>query len=217
MVRNWRIVAACAGWLGLGMFLIDLVTARSDRPLIEGLVNYFSYFTILSNYMVAIILTLLSVSPQSRIGSVAGSADVRTCVALYIMVTGVVYLIFLSHLSPPRTLRYTANVLLHYVVPVMYVVDWLFFVPKGTLRVKQVWAWLIFPLAYAGYTFLHGALSGFYPYPFMNVTKLGYPHVLLNCVFLTIGFALLGLLMVAIDRWMGAKKLGHSQRSGTVR
>jgi len=84
-------------------------------------------------------------------------------------------------------------------------------VPKGTLRAKQVLSWLIFPLVYAGYTFAHGALSGFYPYPFLNVTKLGYPQVLLNCVLLTVGFSLLGLFVVVIDRWMGAKVTGRAR------
>lgn len=213
MVRIWRIIAACAGWLGLGLFLYDLVATKSGMALVAGLINYFSYFTILSNYMVAIILTALVAFPESRIGRFASQPDVRTCVAVYITVTGVVYFLFLRHLSPPHTLRHTANVLLHYVVPVMYVVDWFVFVPKGTLRAKQVLIWLIFPLAYAGYTFLHGALTGFYPYPFLNVTRLGYPHVLLNCVVLTVVFALLGLLMVAIDRRMGARATGGSRQS----
>jgi len=124
MVRIWRIVAACAGWLGLGLFLYATVANKSGMAVVVGIVNYFSYFTILSNIMVAGILTLVSLFPGSSTGRFAARADVRTCVAVYITVTGVVYLVLLSNLSPPGGVRHTANVLLHYVVPVMYVVDW---------------------------------------------------------------------------------------------
>jgi hypothetical protein len=128
---------------------------------------------------------------------------VRTAAAVYIIVTGVVYFLFLRKLSPPGTTLFVANVILHYVVPVMYVVDWLVFVPKGTLRWSQVLYWLAFPLLYAVYTFVHGELTGFYPYFFVNVAKLGYPMVLLNCTLFLVGFALLGSVLVAVDRWLG--------------
>jgi hypothetical protein len=63
--------------------------------------------------------------------------------------------------------------------------------------------WLIYPVGYAAYSLLHGAVTGFYPYPFLDVTQLGYERVLLNMGVLTAAFAVLGLILVGIDRLLG--------------
>jgi hypothetical protein len=36
------------------------------------------------------------------------------------------------------------------------------------------------PLGYAVYSLIHGAVTGFYPYPFINVGELGYDKMFLN-------------------------------------
>lgn len=213
MMQFYRILAACAGWIGLSLFFFATVAHKSGTALIHGIINYFSYFTILSNIVVAVSFTFAAVSPRSAIGKIVDRPGVRTAIAVYIIVTGVVYLFLLSHLSPPGRMLRVANILLHYVVPVVYFADWLVFVPKGTLVRKQVLNWLAFPLLYAVYTLIHGGLTGFYPYFFLNVTKLGYPGVLLCCAFLLVCFILLGLFLVAIDRWMAKNARGRAVQS----
>jgi hypothetical protein len=47
-------------------------------------------------------------------------------------------------------------------------------------------------------------VTGYYPYPFLDVTQLGYDRVLLNMAVLTAAFAFLGLVLVGIDRMLGA-------------
>ena len=54
---------------------------------------------------------------------------------------------------------------------------------------------------------IHGAVTGFYPYPFLEVTQLGYERVLLNMGVLTAAFAVLGLILVGTDRLLGAVEL----------
>jgi hypothetical protein len=51
---------------------------------------------------------------------------------------------------------------------------------------------------------LHGAVTGFYPYSFLEVGQLGYERVLLNMGVLMAAFAVLGLILVGIDRLLGA-------------
>jgi hypothetical protein len=58
-----------------------------------------------------------------------------------------------------------ADVILHYVMPVLFVIDWLFLVPKETLKLKDTFGWLAYPIVYLVWTFIHGAYTGFYPYP----------------------------------------------------
>ena len=54
---------------------------------------------------------------------------------------------------------------------------------------------------------LNGSVTGFYPYPFLEVRQLGYERVLLNMGLLTAAFAVLGLILVGIDRLLGAVEL----------
>ena len=54
------------------------------------------------------------------------------------------------------------------------------------------------------FSLLHGAITGFYPYPFLAVGHLGYERVLLNMGVLMAAFAVLGLILVGIDRLLGA-------------
>jgi len=63
------------------------------------------------------------------------------------------------------------------------------------MRIGLIGLWLIYPLAYLFYTLIHGAVSGFYPYPFVNVDKLGYGKALLNCLGVTVFFVVLSLLL----------------------
>lgn len=93
--------------------------------------------------------------------------------------------------------------MLHYVMPAMFVIDWLFFVPKETLKAKDGPVWLAFPIVYLIWTFIHGAYSGFYPYPFLNNGELGIARVLLNEAGLLIVFLVLGSILVTGGRLLG--------------
>ena len=88
----------------------------------------------------------------------------------------------------------------HYVIPPLYALFWLAFIAKGTLHLRDVPAILIPPLVYGAYTLVHGALSGFYPYPFVNVTNLGYVRVFENILGFIVFFSLVGSIYVLVDR-----------------
>jgi hypothetical protein len=77
-------------------------------------------------------------------------------------------------------------------------------VPKGTVSARSVPYWLLSPLGYAAFSLIHGAVTGFYPYPFLSVMQLGYARALLNMSVLTAAFAVLGLILVGVDRVLGA-------------
>jgi hypothetical protein len=90
--------------------------------------------------------------------------------------------------------------LLHYVMPPAYVLFWLLYIPKGSLHLHNVPAIMVPPLTYGGWTLLHGAFSGFYPYPFVNVAKIGYDSVLTHIVEFVFVFAFAGVVFVVLDR-----------------
>jgi hypothetical protein len=90
--------------------------------------------------------------------------------------------------------------ILHTVVPVLAVLGWLLYGPRGlTSRRIAQWA-LLFPLAYMVFTAARGAAVGFYPYPFADVKALGYPRVVINALWITLLFYGLAVGAGALDQ-----------------
>ncbi len=202
---------ALAAWFALLLqFPLSIATSRANgMTLIAAVIAYFSFFTILTNLIVAIGLTLSLLAPKSRWGSFLSSAVVASGTALYIAMVGTVYSLLLRHLWNPEGLQKIADVILHDVVPLMYVAYWILFVPKSGLRWKDTLSWSIYPLIYLAWILMRGAISGRYPYPFVDAGQLGYPQVLLNSAMLLAGFLVVGLAVVAVARWQRPKARGR--------
>lgn len=194
MSRLYAGIFAAVGWFAIvGQFFLTPTSAG----------NYFSYFTILSNVLVAVTLTSAALMPDSGIGRLLTRPIVATSTAVYITVTGLVYYFLLAALYDLEGWTKHFDHILHYVVPPAYVLFWLAFVRKGTLHIGSIPWMLIAPLAYGVYTLLRGPFVDWYPYPFIDVTELGYPHVFRNIVEFVVFFAFAGSVYVLIDRLVG--------------
>ncbi|GHD98593.1 hypothetical protein U879_12390 [Defluviimonas sp. 20V17] len=155
------------------------------------------YFTILTNLLVLITFALAAVDDR-RIG--AGWSGGLT---LWILVVGAVYHAVLAALWQPKGLAWWADQGLHTAVPVLVLLWWLWLADKRGLRPRHATLWLIWPLVYCAYALTRGAFSGFYPYPFLDVARLGPAMVALNVAGLIVAFALGGLALVALARRLG--------------
>jgi hypothetical protein len=204
--QAYRIFAAALGWFAIVLQYGLIIRYKTDGDLLAGAIRFLSYFTDLSNVLVALAMTLPWLAPDSALGRFFLKPSVRTAILAYIIIVAVIYHFLLAKLWNPQGWELVADTIEHVVAPVLYTVDWVLFVPKGTLKFKSAFIWLVFPLAYAVYTLIHGAITGFYPYPFIDVSKLGYHKVLSNMGALIVVFAGLGLLLVGIDRWVGRRK-----------
>jgi hypothetical protein len=156
--------------------------------------------------LVALAMTLPWLAPDTSLGRFFTRPSVRTAILAYIIIVAVIYHFVLAKLWNPQGGELVADTIEHIVAPALYLIDWVPFVPKGTLKYKSAFIWLVFPLAYAVYSLIHGAITGFYPYPFIDVSKLGYGKVLANMAVLILVFAGLGLLLIAVDRWLGRRR-----------
>lgn len=201
----YRAVFACVGWFALILQYVLTLTGNPHMGAGELTLNFFSYFTILSNILVALALTAPVATPNSRLGRWAASEGVRAAVAMYIVVVGLTYHFLLAGVWNPQGWSLLANNLLHYVMPAAFVVDWLTFTPKGRLRWFDPVKWLVPVLIYGGWTLLHGTLSGWWPYWFVDVDKLGLGKVMAYFAGLLVFFLIVGLVVVAIDRTFGRR------------
>ena len=195
-------VAALVGWFALVLQFVLIVSI--DSPLTVGarIVNFFSYFTILSNLLAAIVLTVCAVHNRSGPFHVFAKPPVLAATAVYMGVTGLVYFFILRALWDPQGWARVADDLLHYAMPVLYLGFWAVFVRKGRLRPALIPVLLVFPVAYAIYTLIRGGLIGWYPYPFLDLRTHEVNEIVLNVSLLTVGFALFAAMLVTFDRML---------------
>ena len=204
-MRIYAAVGALLGWFALVLQLY-LMLAQSPVPERLGeVVTYFSFFTILTNILTASVFTAVAFEPRDGWGKRLCRPSVQAATAVYIAIVGMVYQLLLRQLWNPKGAQWVADVLLHSIVPVGYVVYWLLFAPRVGLSWKDSVTWLIYPGAYLVYILARGAVSGLYPYPFVDVNLLGYGGVLARAGLLLLVFLGIGLLVVAVGRWMRAR------------
>lgn len=183
-----------------------LMMANRVMPAFATIIKFFSFFTILTNILVALCFTFLLMKPVSRWKRFYVRQNALTAIAVYITVVGLVYNLILRHLWNPQGLQRLVDELLHTVIPIFFIIYWLNFVRKDQLKWKDVWPWLIYPFVYLLYTLARGALTGQYPYPFIDVKQHGYASVLTNSVVLFIAFIVLSLAFLAIAKLMGRNR-----------
>lgn len=200
MARIYRLVTSLVVWFALILQFYLITRGRTGGDLVQVAVNFFSFFTILSNLLCALALASVVLAPRSAVGAFFARSAVRGGITLYIGVTGAIYVTILQGLWNPTGLQWVADILLHYATPIIFIVDWLLFTPRARLAWRTPLTWMVFPLAYCAWTLVRGPLADWYPYPFMDVSQLGMPRVLLNSLGVAGLFGLLGLGLVVIDR-----------------
>ena len=203
--RRFVAVAVLLGWAGLSIQLYLIFYSRwaLGASLLGGLLSFFSYFTVLTNTLVATVLTCALTSRESAARRWFLQPWVSSGIAVSIAVVGLAYNVLLRHLWHPEGWQWLADELLHDVMPLLFLAWWWLCVPKGTLRLRHIALWVIYPLVYFAYALLRGHLLATYPYPFIDVETLGYPQVFVNAGGLLAGFVLIALVLIALDRRRG--------------
>ena len=157
-----------------------------------ALVVLFGYFTILTNLFVALTAGAAALRP----GSWLASASLRGCATTAIVLVGLGYHVLLRELWDPQGWQRLADNLLHYAVPVAALAYWLSFPPRrAALPARAPLLWAVYPVAYLVYALIRGELLGSYPYPFVDVSELGYARVLANATGLLLAFVAMGALV----------------------
>ncbi|GIG35724.1 Pr6Pr family membrane protein [Cellulomonas pakistanensis] len=202
--RGLHALVALAAATGIGLELSRVFTEGPGDAgtTTERLVRLLSYFTIQSNVLVLLASALLAVRP-GRSGRVMAvlQLDALLCIA----VTGVVYHAVLAGeglaLTPSGE---AANLLLHTVTPVGAWVAWLLVGPRPRFRWSTVGWSVLYPVVWIGYTFVRGAATGWYPYPFLDVAALGTATAARNTALVAAGFLALAVVVRGVERVLPA-------------
>ncbi len=170
---------------------------NNDQGALGRIFDYFTYFTILSNILVAVILTMLFLNPL-RDGKVFRVLRLDT--VLMITVTGVVYNLVLAADAKNVGWQVLANSLEHQITPIVTVVVWLLVGPRGWINLRTIaWAFAL-PIGWLVYALIRGAIIGAYPYPFLDVVTLGYGTVLINVLGIVVFALVILLILWGVDK-----------------
>ena len=124
----WEIIIAITAWTAI-LFQAYLTTGSFG--------NLFSYFTVLTNLLIAISISSILFLPQKSIGLFCKKLSVQTPIALYIFIAAFVYNTGLRGILTLHGWNFFTDTLLHVVVPLQYIFYWFIFTQKGTLSYKQ--------------------------------------------------------------------------------
>ncbi len=201
-MKRFIAATALAGWVGLAIqqYLIFYSRWSSGASLLGGLMNFFSFFTVLTNTLAVVVLSYALIQRDSAAKRFFLRPAISSGITVSILVVGLAYSLLLRHLWQPEGFQLIADELLHDVMPVLFLIYWWRCVPKGSLRLKHIGAWMIYPLVYFAYALLRGDLLGQYQYPFIDVATLGYPQVFVNAGGILAGFVLIALAVVGLDK-----------------
>jgi hypothetical protein len=194
-----RIGFAVLAVVAIGVQMLDL----ADRGVLNP-INFFSYFTIESNLIaVAALLwaaTATQAGPNPRLDFFRGAATT------YMTVTFVVFALLLADTDVDTAIVWVDRVL-HRVIPIVMMADWLIDPPAVRIGLRRAWWWLAYPLAWVVYTMIRGAIVGTYPYPFLDPANGGYGVVLVYSMAILVGMLLFIYAIVSIGNAMADRRL----------
>ncbi len=197
--KNIEIAGSVIGWLSVILQFILIIINRI-APVPETIVRFFSYYTILTNILVAIAFTSLTGALGEKWKQFLLKAITFTAVTVYITVVCITYNFILRGLVELTGLQRLVDEMLHLIIPIFVLLYWFIFVSSSSLQWKDAFNWMWYPLIYCIYVLIRGAFSGFYPYPFISVSELGFTKVIINCIYVTVVFFIIALLLIGISK-----------------
>ena len=164
--------------------------------------NFFSFFTIEGNILLSLALILGAIAVAS--GKKSKKLDTfRGFTVTMMIIVGIGFAVLLSGLE---NVALTAvpwdNIVLHYIMPVVALIDFIVDPPKAKLAFKKGLLWLLFPLIYLFYSLIRGANVGWYPYPFLNPNVSSVSAIIVA----SLGILMLGIISVWLVTWLSRRK-----------
>lgn len=178
-------------WVAVPELIVGLIGAfaLAQEVLVrqnEGTYDWFdlwSHFTYQSNLFAVVVLLLTGTFTLWKGGTGKTLNYLRGAATLYMILTGVVYSLLVNNADPAVMID---HYIMHYFMPVAMVILWMMHPPEHAFADGSEQLWLIYPLAYAGYVQVEGAMTDSYFYEFLNPYATGVMNV---------GFTILGLLV----------------------
>lgn len=203
-MRQSQLIAALLGVFAVVLQLV-LILQNRVAPIGETLLRFFTFFTILTNIIVAVSMACQYWASQSGLGRYFARAGVQTAIAVYILIVGLIYNVILRFLWEPKGLQMLVDELLHTINPILYMIYWFRFVSRTKIGWSRAFLWMIYPAIYLFVVMWRGSASGYYPYPFWEIDKLGQQFVAYNISGIFFLFLFFSICFILVTKVRGSK------------
>ena len=202
MKKNITLSLALFTWvvLILQLAIIGIIKSLAGDSFFEAFINFLSFFPVETNLAVAVILTIPMLTKTGAIHDFFSSNGVRAMVVVYSFMVVMIFDIVLRDLWEAEGIQLLLNYLTHKVIPIFYIIYWFNDRPRAQLKYSYSFSWLIAPVIYLTATVVRGHFTAYYPYPFIDVDRIGMATVIYNSVGMLFLFWMASLLLVWIDR-----------------
>jgi hypothetical protein len=197
----WRLVRGATALIAIVAIFVQAKTLGDAGRL--DVVNFFSYFTIQGN-LIGIAVLIVMTFHLGRLRA-AGLDGLRGAATVYLTLTFVVVVALLQNVDVGLQLAWV-DFVLHKLMPVVIVADWLIDPPSVPISWRRSLTWLAYPLVWLAYTVVRGAIVGWYPYPFLDPAHGGYGQVAVTVVMILVASAALCLFVAWLGTMLGARR-----------
>lgn len=198
MKKTIALLFAIITWFAVVAQFVLMIENRA-APISETIIRFFSFFTILTNMLVATYFTCLLFWKLEE-PKFFTKPGFLTAITIYITIVGLVYQIALRHIWQPKGLQLIVDELLHSIIPILTLIFWCLYETIQTVRYSQIFKWTLYPLAYLALILVRGEISAFYPYPFINVAHLGMAKTITNATILLVILMVISVLFLSAGK-----------------
>ncbi|MBD3339985.1 MAG: hypothetical protein GF353_12800 [Candidatus Lokiarchaeota archaeon] len=200
-IAIYQLIVYILAWIGLMIrIFIAIIEVGSGTEPVLYLGDMSSYFTVQTNILVLFWLTLALVYRNHEKKPRIMHPIVHGAICLYISGTFVIFAIFLSPYYQPTGIEAVANILMHYIVPLAFILEWFITELDTQYQYRYLLYYTIYPLAYLFYTLIRGTITGFYPYWFFDLNNISIIQLVINVIFLMMLFTIIASIYIALNR-----------------
>ncbi|MBX7542098.1 Pr6Pr family membrane protein [Qipengyuania sphaerica] len=194
-----RTFALFLSLLAIGSLIAQVGANMADGEEFSSTLGWmFQFFTIWGNFAAGVIFAWIAWR---------GTIEPRVPFALSaaLVIIAVVYHVLLADAHHPEGVDWWTNIAHHTLVPLGGVLWWLAHSREQLVSWKSLPVVVLVPLAYGAFALANGAVTGFYPYFFLDLPSLGWPMLLVNMVGLALLFMAVAAVLLAIRSFVTAR------------
>lgn len=181
--------------------------------------NRWVYFTFQTGFALGFVM--LWAGAASLLSGIQPPAWLKGCVTLFAVVTALVAFFMLPPDDPATVAKIfgvMTNTILHRVLPIAAVLDFLLFDQHRRFAWHYPLSWLLYLPLYLAFVLIRAriwptsgpsAAGNPYPYGFLDLAKLGLPQFGINVVAILLVFLVVGLILFLLDRILPKRAILH--------
>lgn len=182
------IIYKLAGITIFGSIALQIITFALNNNL--ELLNFLSLFTIQSNIVAGIVFILINYKNHQIVDYLRG------LVTLSLLITSFGYIFLLG--NKQDYLLPLVNIIVHYLAPSFALLTWIIQPPTTTPTIKCATTWLLFPLIFFVYSMTRGFFANWYPYNFIDPSKVSTHEIAFTFISVLIGSLILSWILALI-------------------